>query len=203
MLIKSARFLISNTSSDKCPRPNCPEYAFIGRSNVGKSSLINMITGFRGLAKTSLTPGKTQLINHFFINEEWYLVDLPGYGFAKVPQDSKANWQKMTEDYIISRENLLCIFLLIDSRLTPQKNDLNFIQWLGEKKIPFVIVFTKADKQTKNKTASNIAQHKKEFLKTWEELPQIFVTSSETKTGREELLNFIEKTNKVFKKPTH
>lgn len=191
MEIKSAIFLMSNTSVEKCPKPDLPEFAFIGRSNVGKSSLINMITNHKKLAKTSARPGKTQLINHFLINENWYLVDLPGYGYAKVSKTQRNKFQAYISDYIIKRENLYCLFVLIDSRHEPQKIDLEFIEWLGEKGIPFSIIFTKADKLGRNKIASNVAYYKKQLLKNWEELPPIFVSSSETGMGKEEILNFI------------
>jgi len=198
MIVKSAEFVISNTDIKKCPAPNKPEYAFIGRSNVGKSSLINMITGFKNLAKTSGKPGKTQLINHFIINKEWFLVDLPGYGYAQVSKEKKANWDKFIYRYLEQRENLLCVFVLIDSRHEPQKVDLEFLQWLGEHEIPFVIVFTKVDKLGKTTFAKNIAHYKKELLKAWDELPTLFYSSAEIGTGKEEILGFIEETNKIF-----
>lgn len=198
MNIKSAKFIMSNTDIKKCPTPDLPEYAFIGRSNVGKSSLINMICNNKNLAKTSSTPGKTQLINHFLINEDWYLVDLPGYGFAKVPVKEKKKWETFSKQYLNKRENLMCVFVLIDSRLKPQKVDLEFIQWLGENGLPFVIVFTKIDKLDSSKLQKNIKDFSQEMLKSWESLPQLFKTSSEAKLGKESILNFIEKTNKVF-----
>lgn len=172
-----------------------PEYAFIGRSNVGKSSLINMLTGKKGMAKTSQTPGKTQLINHFLINTNWYLVDLPGYGFAKTSQKNRASWERMIKTYLEERENLQCVMTLIDSRLEPQKIDLEFVNWLGKKGIPFVLVFTKADKQSKQKTAKNVQSFMIELTKFWEEAPTYFVTSAEERTGRDEILEFIGQIN--------
>jgi len=192
MQIKTAKFVISNTDYKKCPAPNMPEFAFIGRSNVGKSSLINMLTNHSKLAKVSGQPGKTQLINHFIINDNWYLVDLPGYGYAKVSKKQRGQWQKFIRDYLINRENLYCLFILVDSRLEPQKIDIEFINWVGKKMIPFAIVFTKSDKLTKNKLASNIASYKAELLKHWEELPATFITSSVNKAGKDEILNFID-----------
>jgi GTP-binding protein len=192
MKITSAEFIISNTDFTKCPQPMMPEFAFIGRSNVGKSSLINMLVNKKGLAKISGSPGKTQTINHFKINEKWYLVDLPGYGFAKISHTIKATWEKMIQDYLKFRKNLSSIFVLIDSRLEPQKNDLSFINWLGENNIAFAVVFTKSDKQTKNKTQRNISIFCNELLKTWETLPVYFISSSETGEGKEEILNYIE-----------
>lgn len=200
-LIKSAKFVISNTELAKCPAPDLPEYAFIGRSNVGKSSLINMLTGRNSLAKTAAKPGKTQLINHFLINDKWYLVDLPGYGFANVSKVKHEKFEKLISSYILKRSNLLCVFVLIDSRLPMQAIDREFMEWLGEEEIPFVIVFTKADKLSKTKLAANLESYKAEILKQWEEVPKHFVTSSEKRNGREEVLQFIEETNKVFKKP--
>ncbi len=198
MEIKSAQFVISNTDVTKCPAPTMPEYAFIGRSNVGKSSLINMLCDRKNMAKTSGKPGKTQLINHFIINANWYLVDLPGYGFAKVSKDLKANWNAFIEQYIIQRTNLMCLMVLIDSRLDPQKVDLDFMDWLGEKGISFVMVFTKIDKLSKKQFADNIKHYKEEMGKHWDELPECFYTSSEKKTGKTELLHFIEQTNKLY-----
>jgi len=195
MEIKTARFLMSNTSVKKCPDPNMPEFAFIGRSNVGKSSLINMLTNHKNLAKTSARPGKTQLINHFVINDNWYLVDLPGYGYAKVSKVQRNKFQAYISDYIINRENLYCLFVLVDCRHEPQKIDMEFIEWLGEKQIPFALVFTKTDKLGKNKLASNIADYKKQLQETWEELPPIFMSSAETGLGKEEILNFIAQTD--------
>jgi len=199
MKITSAEFITSNTDYSKCPAPVIPEYAFIGRSNVGKSSLINMLTGKKGLAKISGNPGKTQMINHFKINNNWFLVDLPGYGFAKISQETRVKWQKMIQDYLRLRKNLVSVFVLIDSRIDPQKNDLNFINWLGENKIPFALTFTKADKQTKTKTIKNVSVFCKELSETWETLPVYFVSSAETKQGKEEILKYIEETMKDFK----
>ena len=199
MIISSAEFIESNTTVEKCPKPTRPEYAFIGRSNVGKSSLINMLTGKKKLAKTSATPGKTQLINHFLINDKWFLVDLPGYGFAKVSKSSLTAWNNMIHDYLLHRKNLLSVFVLVDARLDPQKNDLSFIHWLGEKEVPFAIAFTKSDKMPKQKLINSVQKFKNELLKTWEELPPIFITSAETNSGREEVLKYIEETNKIFK----
>lgn len=190
-----AEFLVSNSDYQKCPTLNKPEYAFIGRSNVGKSSLINMLTNNQKLAKTSGKPGKTQLINHFKINDDWYLVDLPGYGWAKVSKENREKWNLMIRNYILHRENLFCLFVLIDSRLEPQKVDLEFINWLGESGIPIALVFTKTDKQSTNKTQQNIELFKKTLSTTWEKLPDILVTSSVNKTGREELLNYIQEIN--------
>ncbi|MBN2682469.1 MAG: YihA family ribosome biogenesis GTP-binding protein [Bacteroidales bacterium] len=198
MIIKSAKFVISNTDLKKCPTPNKHEYAFIGRSNVGKSSLINMITNRKKLAKTSATPGKTQLINHFIINNEWYLVDLPGYGYAKVSKEKRNKWQGFITDYLLKRENLFLTFVLIDSRLEPQKIDLEFMEWLGVNQIAFCIIFTKADKLTSSKLESNIENYKTELLKTWEELPVYFISSAETGLGKDNILNYIEETNKLL-----
>jgi GTP-binding protein len=194
MEIKTARFLMSNTDIRKCPPADRPEYAFIGRSNVGKSSLINMLVKNKKLAKTSQYPGKTQHINHFLINESWYLVDLPGYGYAKVPKSLQGKFQTLIVDYIQKRENLYCLFVLIDARHEPQKIDLEFTTWLGENMIPFAIVFTKGDKLGKNKLAGNVECYKEELLKQWEQLPPIMVSSSETGMGREDILEFIEST---------
>lgn len=201
MIIKSAEFKCSNTRTDKLPPAVLPEYAFIGRSNVGKSSLINMLVQKKGLAKTSQTPGKTQLINHFLINENWYLVDLPGYGFAKTSKSNRSDWEKFIRYYLRNRENLQCIFVLIDSRLTPQKIDLDFCAWLGEEGIPFVLIFTKADKQSKVKTDQSVAAFRKALLGWFEEVPPIFITSSESAEGRDEVLNFIDGINQNFQKP--
>ena len=192
MLIKSAEYLISSARVDQCPQGDLPEFAFIGRSNVGKSSLINMLTGRAGLAKTSATPGKTILINHFLINKEWYLVDLPGYGYAKRGQQQRDELQRMITGYILRREQMMNLFLLIDARHEPQRIDMEFIEWLGENGIPFSIVFTKADKLSKGKLATNIRHYLGELSKQWEELPPHFITSSETKQGREELLDYID-----------
>ena len=198
MIIKSAEFVISNTDVKKCPASTLPEYAFIGRSNVGKSSLINMLTQRKGLAMTSQKPGKTQLINHFLINNEWHLVDLPGYGFARIGQSNRERLKSIIEDYILEREQLTNLFILLDCRHEPQKIDLEFIEWAGENGVPFALVFTKADKLSKGKLASNIEAYKQTLLESWEELPPIFITSSEAKEGRDELLNYIEDINKTI-----
>lgn len=196
MEIKSAEFIISNAVVSKCPNTNNPEYAFIGRSNVGKSSLINMLTGRSKLAKTSATPGKTMLINHFLINNEWYLVDLPGYGYAKRSKKDKDKLEVMISSYILKREQMINLFLLIDCRHEPQKIDMEFMEWLGENGVPFSIVFTKADKLGGGKLKQNISFYLKELKKQWEELPPYFITSSENKTGRQEILDYIEQINK-------
>jgi GTP-binding protein len=201
MIVKSAEFVCSNTQVSKLPPPLRPEYAFIGRSNVGKSSLINMLTGKKGLAKTSQTPGKTQLINHFIINDDWYLVDLPGYGFARISKSKKEDWNKFIRTYLDKRESLQCVMVLIDSRLEPQKIDIEFCNWLGEKGLSFVLVFTKADKQSTIKTDQNVAKFRKALLATFEAMPGYFVTSSETRVGRDEVLGFIDEVNRKFKKP--
>ena len=195
MVSKSAEFVISNSQVSKCPTTGLPEYAFIGRSNVGKSSLINMLTGKKGLAMTSQKPGKTQLINHFIINGAWYLVDLPGYGYARLSKDGREKLKTMIEDYTLERKELVCLFVLVDSRHEPQKIDLEFIQWLGEEGVPFALVFTKADKLTKGRLAANLDAYKARLLEEWEELPPIFVTSSEQQLGRDELLSYIEGIN--------
>ncbi|MCA0933593.1 ribosome biogenesis GTP-binding protein YihA/YsxC [Lutimonas saemankumensis] len=195
MKIKSAEFIISNTDVFKCPKENLPEYAFIGRSNVGKSSLINMLTDHKNLAKTSGKPGKTQLINHFLINKSWFLVDLPGYGYASVSKDKRKGFQKFIKDYFNKRMQLACTFVLIDSRHKPQKIDLEFIEYLGVNGIPFCIVFTKADKLNASTLPKNIDAYKRELLNTWEELPTYFVSSSSDKRGREDILSFIEDVN--------
>lgn len=195
MIIKNAKFVVSNTDYKKCPSLKQPEYAFIGRSNVGKSSLINAMTNHSKLAKTSGRPGKTQLINHFVINNEWYLVDLPGYGYAKVSKESRAKWHTMISDYLMHRENLYNVFVLIDSRLDPQAIDLDFVEWLGENQIPFSLVFTKADKLSVNKVQSNVSKFKKTLLKTWESLPRMFITSAVSGKGTQELLDYIDEIN--------
>ena len=195
MVIKSAEFVISNSQVSKCPTTGLPEYAFIGRSNVGKSSLINMLTGKKGLAMTSQKPGKTQLINHFIINGAWYLVDLPGYGYARLSKDGREKLKVMIEDYTLERKELVCLFVLVDSRHEPQKIDLEFIQWLGEEGVPFALVFTKADKLTKGRLSANLEAYKARLLEEWEELPPIFVPSSEQQLGRDELLSYIEGIN--------
>lgn len=195
MDIKEAKFLMSNTKVEECPAPDKPEYAFIGRSNVGKSSLINMLTGQKGLAKTSSSPGKTQLINHFLINNSWYLVDLPGYGYAKVSKESREKWRKMINYYFHKRENLTCVFVLIDSRHEPLKQDLEFIDYLGNMGVPFVIVFTKLDKQSALKTEANVSAFTKKMKETWDELPPMFKTSAEKRIGKDEILDYIEEIN--------
>lgn len=199
MIIKDAQFVISNTDYKQCPDDGKAEYAFIGRSNVGKSSLINMLTNRKGLALASSTPGKTQLINHFIINNEWYLVDLPGYGYAQRGKKGREMIREIIDSYILNREALTCLFLLIDSRHEAQKIDLEFMQWLGENAVPFAIVFTKIDKQSKSKTTENIAAYKQKLQEIWEEFPPIFLTSSESKTGKEEVLNYIEEINENIK----
>ena len=196
MEITSAEFVISNTDVKKCPAGIFPEYAFIGRSNVGKSSLINMLTNRKGLAMTSATPGKTMLINHFLINKNWYLVDLPGYGYARRGQKGKDQIRTIIEDYILEREQMTNLFVLIDSRLEPQKIDLEFMEWLGENGIPFSIIFTKADKLKGGRLKMNINAYLRELGKQWEELPPHFVSSSEDRTGRIDILNYIENINK-------
>ena len=196
MHIKSAKFVISNTDVRKCPEGNLPEYAFIGRSNVGKSSLINMLTNHKGLAMTSATPGKTLLINHFLINEEWYLVDLPGYGFAQRGMAQREQLRKIIENYILEREQLVCLFVLIDCRHPAQKIDLEFMEWLGENDVPFTIIFTKTDKIGRGRLKENIKAYQEAMLGTWEELPPMLCSSSENKEGREEILDFIEEINK-------
>ena len=201
MIIKSATFVVSNTKVSALPLPDMPEYAFIGRSNVGKSSLINMLVNVQGLAKTSQRPGKTQLINHFLINEKWYIVDLPGYGYAKVSKSSREKWEKFIRNYLTKRENLQCVFVLIDSRLEPQKIDLEFCCWMGEIQIPFALIFTKADKQSTVKTAQNVAAFKKALSGWFEEIPPSFVTSAEKGTGKDEVLNFITEVNLDFAIP--
>ncbi|MCX2742842.1 ribosome biogenesis GTP-binding protein YihA/YsxC [Mangrovivirga sp. M17] len=197
-LIKSAKFIKSETKISGLPKADKPEYAFIGRSNVGKSSLINMLTGQKKLAKISSKPGKTQLINHFLINDTWYLVDLPGYGWAKVSKTKKIDWNIMINDYISNRGNLLCLFVLIDIRLDVQDIDLEFMNDLILKGVPFARIFTKADKLSKNKAQSMVARHNKYLKKHWEELPPTFITSSETGYGREEVINYIEELNSLY-----
>jgi GTP-binding protein len=191
MMIKKAEFVVSNTDPAKCPATEKPEFAFVGRSNVGKSSLINMLTNFNDLAKVSGAPGKTRLINHFNINDEWFLVDLPGYGFAKALRSSREKWLSFIKKYLTIRQNLYCVFALIDSRHEPQALDLEFMNWMGLNGIPFAMVFTKTDKLSRKQLEKNLATYKTEMLKTWEELPTLFVTSAETKQGRGEVLGFI------------
>ena len=199
MKIKSADFVISNTDIDKCPKERIPEYAFIGRSNVGKSSLINMLTGRKSLAKTSGKPGKTQLINHFKINDNWFLVDLPGYGYAKVSKKDRSIFAKFIYEYLEKRENLICTFVLVDSRHEPQKIDMLFMEWLGQNQIPFVIIFTKMDKLSSSQLNKNMSKYKAEMLKTWEDIPQTFRSSAESGLGKIEILKFIEQTNSSVK----
>ena len=198
MIVKTAKFEVSNSYYQSCPKPDRPEYAFIGRSNVGKSSLINKITGIRSLAKTSGKPGKTQLINHFSINDEWYLVDLPGYGYANIPLKIKAKWETMISGYLQTRKNLLTTFVLIDVRHSPQKKDVNFMENLAEQEIPFALIFTKADKLTKRKLKENLSSYQSFLSEGWEEIPRSFVTSAESGLGTDEILDFIEQTNKIF-----
>ncbi|MEG0928309.1 MULTISPECIES: ribosome biogenesis GTP-binding protein YihA/YsxC [Chryseobacterium] len=195
MVIKTATFVKSSGKWQDCPEPTMPEYAFIGRSNVGKSSLINAMMNHKDLAKTSGTPGKTQLINHFLVNENWYLTDLPGYGYAKVSKSIRKDFEKLITNYILNRRNLVNLFVLVDSRHNPQKIDLEFIQWCGESGVPFSIVFTKSDKLKPSEVIKNFENYKKELHKTWEDLPELYVTSAEKKLGGDEILNFIEKTN--------
>ena len=195
MEVKEARFIISNSDLKKCPAPDKPEYAFIGRSNVGKSSLINMLTNRKSLAKISGKPGKTRLINHFLVNEQWYLVDLPGYGYASVSKQERRKWHDLINKYILLRKNLFCLFVLIDSRHEPQMIDIEFMQWLGLNQIPFCTVFTKTDKLRKGELESNITKYQKKMLETWEEIPPLFATSAKTRQGREELLDYIQNIN--------
>jgi GTP-binding protein len=199
MEINSAEFIISNTQVSKCPQDRLPEYAFIGRSNVGKSSLINMLTKRPKLAMTSSTPGKTLLINHYKINKEWYLVDLPGYGYAQRGKKQIDKITKIIEDYVLEREQMTCLFVLLDIRLSPQKIDLEFIEWLGEHGIPFALIFTKADKLTSGKMKENVREYMKKLSEEWEELPPYFISSSEKRTGRNEILDYIDEINRSLK----
>lgn len=199
MEIKTAEYVISSPTFSMCPKDSKPEYAFIGRSNVGKSSLINMICRNRKLAKTSATPGKTMLINHFIINKEWYLVDLPGYGYAKRSKSEIDKLDRMIRGYILQRQQLTCVFTLVDVRLEPQKIDLEFINWLGQSGIPFCILFTKADKLSQQKVQLSVEAYKRKLSETWEEMPPMIVTSSEDRRGRDELLNYIDSVNKQLK----
>ena len=192
MIVSSAEFVKSSQELNQCPQPDMPEFAFIGRSNVGKSSLINMLVEKKDLAKTSSQPGKTQLINHFIINKEWYLVDLPGYGYAKTSMENRKKWRKMIEDYLLKRVNLLTVFVLVDSRLEPQKIDLEFINFLGENQVPITLIFTKTDKQSAKKTEESLERFKEYLSEYWEELPEIILTSSEKRVGRDEVLETIE-----------
>lgn len=200
MPVKQAEFLVSNSDPALCPKPDRPEYAFIGRSNVGKSSLINMLTSRTSLAKISGKPGKTQLINHFLIDNEWYLVDLPGYGYAQVSKTEREKFTALIDGYLTSRPNLLCIFVLVDARIEPQKLDLDFMANLGERGLPFVIVFTKTEKLNANKLQTTLANYRTKLLEEWEEAPQFFVTSAITAAGREDLLSFIRPLNEGYKK---
>ncbi|MBO4588625.1 MAG: YihA family ribosome biogenesis GTP-binding protein [Bacteroidales bacterium] len=195
MTIKSAEFIVSNSTYKKCPTDGKPEYAFIGRSNVGKSSLINMLTGVKGLAKTSGKPGKTQLINHFLINKEWYIVDLPGYGYARTAKTSRKAWAKMIEDYMLKRETLVNVFLLIDSRIPPQNIDIEFANFLGSNGIPLTIVFTKTDKENQRTVSGNVNEFKNRLLQDWDSLPDMMLTSSATGYGKEPMLEYIDKIN--------
>ncbi len=199
MKIKKAEFVVSNSDISKLPGDPIPEYAFIGRSNVGKSSLINMLTNHKKLAKTSSTPGKTQLINHFKINDNWFLVDLPGYGYAKTSKSKRKEFKKLITDYLKSRPNLVNVFVLVDGRLDPQKIDLDFMEWLGQNRIPFSIVFTKLDKLSSNEIAKNIKKYQKKMLERWESMPKTFKTSAVTKTGQKEILDYIEQLNEMVK----
>ncbi len=196
MEIKSAEFVISNTDVQKCPDGTRPEYAFIGRSNVGKSSLINMLTARKRLAMTSQKPGKTQLINHFIINDDWYLVDLPGYGYAQRGKENRENLRRIIESYILRRPQLTCLFVLLDCRHAPQKIDLEFMEWLGENEVPFAIIFTKTDKISKGRLQENLDAYRQKMLETWEELPPILTSSSENRNGREEILHYIDEINR-------
>ena len=198
MEIKQARFLVSNTDVEKCPPANRPEYAFIGRSNVGKSSLINMLTGRKSLAKTSAKPGKTQLINHFLINENWYLVDLPGYGYAQAPKTERDKWEKFLRNYILQRINLCCLFVLIDIRHEALPSDLNFMEWLGVSQVPFAIVFCKSDKLKSEEIEQAVQLYLEKLSEIYEPLPDYFITSSVDFRGKKEILDFIEKINKVY-----
>lgn len=197
-MIKTAKFISSSPEIGKCPKTDFPEYAFIGRSNVGKSSLINMLTNINGLARISSTPGKTRLINHFLINDEWYLVDLPGYGYARTSRNLRTEFQKIITDYISKRSNLACLFVLLDCRLSPQPIDLRFISWLGEKEIPFALIFTKTDKISASQFGKNRKVYESVLMETWEEMPPFFKTSIPKKAGREEILTFIEGINDKY-----
>ena len=197
-LIKNAVFITSSPVIEKCPNPILPEYAFIGRSNVGKSSLLNMLTGRKQLAKTSSTPGKTRLINHFLVDDTWYLVDLPGFGYAKIPKSARVGLEKMVQYYLINRESLLNLFFLIDSRLTPQKADLDFFNFLGKSEIPFTVLFTKTDKLTERAVQENKKKYKEKLLNTWEQPPAFILTSAVTGHGKEDILDLVEATNKLW-----
>jgi GTP-binding protein len=199
MEVTKAVYISTVVNVDECPKGDYPEYAFIGRSNVGKSSLINMLTGNRSLAHTSQTPGKTKTINHFLINDAWYIADLPGYGYAKVSQYERTKWETMIRHYFTRRENLACVMVLFDIRVSPQKNDMDFIKWLGKNGIPFVIIFTKADKLTQREREINLKVYKDRILQEWEELPQLFLTSAEKKLGKNSVLEFIENVNQEYR----
>ena len=199
MIVNTARFVVSNTDVNKCPAEMRHEFAFIGRSNVGKSSLINMLTGKKGLAQTSSTPGKTLLINHFLVNDEWFLVDLPGYGYAQRSKEGRKEIMRIIKDYIINRMQMTTLFLLIDGRHKPQKIDLEFMEWLGENGVPFSIIFTKADKLTSGKAKDNVNKYLRKLAEQWEELPPYFISSSEKKTGRNEILDYIDSINQSLK----
>jgi len=198
MEITSVKFIKSSPDLFSCPKPVFPEYAFSGRSNVGKSSLINMLTGIKNLAKTSSTPGKTKQINHFLVNNNWYLVDLPGYGYSRVGRELKKTFPVLIQEYLLKRDTLACLIILIDCRHEPLENDLSFIRWAGQNQIPLALCFTKADKLSSSRLEKNIGNYKKTLLKDWEELPEIFITSSVLKTGRHDLMAFIERTNRSF-----
>ena len=198
MIVKSANFVVSNSDYRKCPPPQKPEYAFVGRSNVGKSSLINMLTGNGKLAKTSVQPGKTQLINHFEINGDWYLVDLPGYGYARISKAQREKWNKMMKGYLLNRSNLMCVFVLVDSRIPPQEIDIEFINFLGENGVPLMVIFTKTDKKKQRETVQNINSFKRRMLQDWEDLPEMLLSSSVTGYGREDILQTIDNMNKTF-----
>ncbi len=202
MHIHSATFVISNSKRTACPEDGLQEYAFIGRSNVGKSSLINMLTSVKDLAKTSSKPGKTLLINHFLINESWYIVDLPGYGYAKISKAMRETVHKMISDYVTNREQLACLFVLLDSRHEPQEIDMDFLEFLGENGVPFAIIFTKTDKISQAEVGSNVRKFKEKMLETWEELPPIFQTSAEKMRGKEEVLDYIESVIKMLNNPS-
>lgn len=199
MEIKKATFVMSNSDYRKCPSTGLPEYAFIGRSNVGKSSLINMLTRVKGLAKTSVKPGKTQLINHFIVDDTWYLVDLPGYGYARTSRISREKWQSMVTDYILKREQLVCVFVLVDSRIPPQTIDLEFIDFLGRNGVPMSIIFTKTDKQKQREVAVTVNTYRKTLIETWETLPEMFMTSAVSGYGRDKVLDYIGQINEELK----
>jgi GTP-binding protein len=198
MIIRSAVFVKSSPTLKDCPSPSKPEFAFIGRSNVGKSSLINMLTGYKRLAKISVQPGKTRTLNYFLINDGWFLVDLPGYGYARVPIDLRDKWVRSTENYIMKRETLVCLFVLLDVRLKPQASDLRFMEFLGNSQIPFARVFTKSDKISSNEVSKTIALHDKKMLETWDSLPATFISSSVSAKGKEEILSYIEESMNIF-----